>query len=286
MEGNRSGFKDNLMTKIITEGDWRQEHVTRLWEWVASNPSMATAYFSYQVGEGIANFIRDAGYLHGPVLDYGCGKGFLIEQFAKKGLETYGVDASDAGIAQTHERLKKYKAKGEACKIENFKTPYPGDFFELISCVETFEHIPQDDVGTLLKELHRLIKPGGVVLITTPCEENLENEATYCPFCDVTFHRWQHFRSYTPQSLSDVVSAYGFKVIFSRGMDFTVFQENQILPNWRYLNAKSLSLWIKHHYWMIRDLLSSPAPLKSKMLEGKLRLSSPKNICLLAMARK
>lgn len=272
------------MTNMIKEDGWNQESVGRLWEWISSNPKMMTNYFSYQVGRGIVNFLKDSGLLHGRVLDYGCGPGYLIEQFAKMGFETYGVDASDTSIARTNARLKEYGASGSAKKINSFDTPFPDGFFELITCVETLEHIPQKDVGILLQELRRLTKPGGVILISTPLEENLDDEITYCPFCDSAFHRWQHFRSYTPKTLSDLVSANGFNVIFSQGVDFSRFQEIPRLPNWRVINLDSIYMWVRYYYRRSLDFLFTPSPLKSRQFKGNLNSRLHKNVCLLATA--
>src|ERR1051325_9457657 len=96
------------MTDIIKEDGWNQESVGRLWEWVSSNPRMLTTYFSYQVGKGVVNFLRESGFLRGRVLDYGCGPGFLVEQFAQMGLEIYGVDASGTSVDRTNSRLRHY----------------------------------------------------------------------------------------------------------------------------------------------------------------------------------
>ena len=58
----------------------------------------------------------------------------------------------------------------------------------------------------------QLLAPDGIAIITTPNDEDLHASETYCPHCDQVFHRWQHLRSWTAESLAAAVSTNGFAV--------------------------------------------------------------------------
>lgn len=57
-----------------------------------------------------------------------------------------------------------YISADEIVDIQN--TPYDDDYFDIILCSHVLEHV-EDDIKAL-KELHRIIKPGGIVLILVP----------------------------------------------------------------------------------------------------------------------
>jgi hypothetical protein len=68
-------------------------------------------------------------------------------------------------------------------------------------------------VTATLGEVHRLLRVGGHLIITTPNDENLAASAILCPNCLCEFHRGQHVRTWSAQSLSAVVAAHGFTPI-------------------------------------------------------------------------
>jgi SAM-dependent methyltransferase len=55
----------------------------------------------------------------------------------------------------------------EQLNIENQRFPYPDNTFDVISCFETLEHLKSSPVP-MLKEIKRIIKPEGVLILTTP----------------------------------------------------------------------------------------------------------------------
>ena len=54
----------------------------------------------------------------------------------------------------------------------------------------------------------------------TPNEEDLALSEIYCPQCDHAFHRWQHLRSFSSESLSQIVREYGLDVVDIYATDF------------------------------------------------------------------
>jgi hypothetical protein len=66
-----------------------------------------------------------------------------------------------------------------------------------------------------------LLAPGGVIVFTTPNDEDLGASRLYCPECDHVFHRWQHIRSWSAQSLSAFLTAQGFRDVKAWTTDFS-----------------------------------------------------------------
>ena len=99
------------------------------------------------------------------VLDVGTGPGFLASSMADIVGETgevYGVDISDellAFAAENHAHQKHLKF----LRAEALKLPFSTDSFDVAVVTQVLEYIP--DVPAALRELHRVLRPGGRVLV-------------------------------------------------------------------------------------------------------------------------
>ena len=97
----------------------------------------------------------------GRVLDIGCGPGYFLTAAQKLGFDVYGLDPSDYIVAQAS------KTWGERIQLGTIDTAnYQPGYFDLIVAFDTFEHIYEP--GKFISAVHRLLKPGGVLAITTP----------------------------------------------------------------------------------------------------------------------
>lgn len=87
-------------------------------------------------------------------LDVGCGLGQVVATLRNKGYEAYGTDIS--------ENIQPYWKMGNITKFCQVapanKLPFKDKEFELVSCTEVLEHIPEDKVLDSLKEMYRVGK--------------------------------------------------------------------------------------------------------------------------------
>lgn len=95
---------------------------------------------------------------------------------------------------------------------------YPDGHFDFILCNHVLEHIPDD--ATAMRELHRVLKPGGTCLITVPIKESLaetyENPDVDGPRQrEEHFGQWDHVRWYGTD-VADRLRAAGFTVELNR----------------------------------------------------------------------
>lgn len=108
-------------------------------------------------------YVAAEGYIQGEVLEVGCGEGRGVEVLMKHALRFTAVDKLEAALQVLRERFP------SATFIRMDLPPFSGLSDNTFDCVVSFqviEHI-QDD-SFFLKEIHRVLKPGGVALLTTP----------------------------------------------------------------------------------------------------------------------
>jgi 2-polyprenyl-3-methyl-5-hydroxy-6-metoxy-1,4-benzoquinol methylase len=250
------------MTRTIAPADWGRTETHRLWDWIGSRQQTHASYFTYTAGRGILGFLECAGLLRGRVLDYGCGPGFLTALLAEAGLETHAADYSPKSVAQIEQRMAGRNNWKGANLIQNAIAPYPDDSFDLVTCIETIEHVPEDGLALLMNEMKRVLRPGGVLVITTPNAEDLAENLNYCPFCDTEFHRWQHVRSLNHQDVDSLLRASGMTPLLIQALDFSNFQSQVRLPDWQTVSFRVVKDWINFEIMRTLDRYR-PLPILS-----------------------
>ena len=105
------------------------------------------------------------------ILDVGCGTGHLTRELIQRGYEAWGVDFSEAMVHYAHEHYD--SDRFQAGDIE--RIPFPDNTFDAVVCLGVMEYLEKDD--TALREMWRVLKPGGRAVITTP--------SITCPFFHV-----------------------------------------------------------------------------------------------------
>lgn len=97
----------------------------------------------------------------GRVLDLGCGSGWFLREMREMGWDTYGVEVSApaAELGQKKAGLNIFAGTLQEAK-------FPANYFDYVRSNHSFEHISCP--GDTLKEIYRVLKPGGLLLIGVP----------------------------------------------------------------------------------------------------------------------
>jgi 2-polyprenyl-3-methyl-5-hydroxy-6-metoxy-1,4-benzoquinol methylase len=144
----------------------------------SDNPLHQRLFKAYVVAEG---------YVHGNVLEVGCGEGRGVETLLKKATSFTAVDKIEEALQTLREKF--LQGKFLSMNIP----PLSGLQDNTYDCVVSFqviEHI-QDDI-LFLKEIHRVLKPGGIALLTTPNRK-----------LSLSRNPW-HIREYLAEELRDL----------------------------------------------------------------------------------
>ena len=100
-------------------------------------------------------------------LDFGCGDGKYFPFLLGEGLKADNIH----GVEVSHTRVERCHSLGfrNATQIEKgARLPFGDNSFDIINVMEVVEHIPADAIDAVLEEIRRVVRPGGVVLVSTP----------------------------------------------------------------------------------------------------------------------
>lgn len=140
------------------------------------------------------------------ILDVGCGTGANLLMLSKFG-DAEGVDVSEDALAFCRERGLENVKLGAAEQL-----PYDDGTFDLVTALDVVEHLDDDLAG--LREMRRVLRPGGRVLLFVPTFMFLWGLQD-----DVSHHR----RRYRMPELGRVLEQAGFEVERSTYANITFF---------------------------------------------------------------
>lgn len=135
----------------------------------------------------------------GRILDVGCGSGHFLKVAIEGGWNAHGTEIAQGAF----EQLSKLGIKSFCGTLESAN--YETGFFDVVYCSEVIEHLLEP--MRLLRESARIIRPGGVLYLTTPNFNSLSRK--------LLGSRWraiskEHICYFTPASLSRAIRQSGF----------------------------------------------------------------------------
>jgi SAM-dependent methyltransferase len=129
------------------------------------------------------------------VLDLGCGTGVVsreLNEFSK----AISLDMSERALEYCRQRGLTMCVRGDGARL-----PLRSESVSAVLGLDIFEHIEDDD--SAFREAHRILRPGGVVVLSVPAFR-----ALWGPH-DIALH---HFRRYTARQAAAKLRAAGFEV--------------------------------------------------------------------------
>jgi len=131
------------------------------------------------------------------ILDLGTARGNVVYWLNKSGFDAYGVEISEWCIKNSHS----FKII-QADISKNI--PFKNQTFDYIIAREVLEHIPEDYIDTTIKEIYRILKTGGIAVISNATnragkEDKKRNSEYYDPSHVLIKSPWwwiQKFKEY------------------------------------------------------------------------------------------
>ena len=148
----------------------------------------------------------------GRILDIGCGPAARFLN-GVEAIEKEGVDE----LCQPYESTEVRRGTRYRLRLQPFDLskhhplPFEDTWFDAVVSLAVFEHVPRESVLTLLREIRRVLKPGGRCIITTPARgtETLLHGLSWLRLVDHDLAS-QHHRHFSLSELRAVFSEAGF----------------------------------------------------------------------------
>lgn len=150
------------------------------------------------------------------------GNGWLEEHLTHEGWRIQSLDPNESAIR----RLKTRGLKASTGFIEALR--YRNNIFDVIFCSEVLEHLSSNQMQDGIKEIFRVLRPGGYLLGTVPFQENLSDNEVVCPNCGEVFHRWGHQQDFDQRKLKEIFPEDSKKLVIKL----------RLFISWRGLNSK------------------------------------------------
>ncbi len=141
----------------------------------------------------------------GSLLDVGCGNGGFLGNFPEVP-RRIGMDIVQRALPEDMEFVQHDISK---------TFPFPDESVEAVFLGEVIEHVL--DTERLLRELHRILLPGGVLVLTTPNLCAMTNAFLWLAgrqlqYVDFRQGQLGHIRYFSPESIRVITNACGFRL--------------------------------------------------------------------------
>ncbi|HUS04428.1 MAG TPA: class I SAM-dependent methyltransferase [Dehalococcoidia bacterium] len=190
------------------------------------------------------------------LLDIGCGEGFFLSNAANAGYRTKGIELSQDAAAYAK---REFGLDIEAGAFEDVQ--FPGNYFDVVTLWQVLEHIPHP--LEILKEAHRILKPGGLIAASTPDIEGIPSMMLRRKWWNI---RRIHINQFSTKTLMDILQNAGFKNVSSVSYRESISLLMLLIPIVRHLKA----------YGLLKDL-SYPSAILGKAL-NKITLTYPSRL--------
>jgi ubiquinone/menaquinone biosynthesis C-methylase UbiE len=123
-------------------------------------------YYSERTRKSKKHMMRYIKFLrkgHQKLLDVGCGEGHYVRDAIEEGIDAYGIDISSYALENALDTVKERISFGSITQI-----PFADYEFDVMTAFDVIEHIHPKDTLKAVAEIRRVLKPGGIVIMTTP----------------------------------------------------------------------------------------------------------------------
>jgi SAM-dependent methyltransferase len=169
----------------------------------------------------LRKFLPEPGRLE--ILDAGCGTGINLDYLAEFGTVT-GVDSSEEAIQFCRRRGHEGVQRADLTRLDAFADGR----FDLVTALDVVEHI--DDDRAAVRELVRVVRPGGMLLVTVPAFPGLWSDHD-----EVNHHK----RRYRGREIRDLLTSNGCELVRFTYMNTFLFPVAWLVRTWQQVRRRA-----------------------------------------------
>jgi len=139
----------------------------------------------------------------GRLLDVGAGFGFFLVEMKKRGWDITGVEISQKAMDYAKDILGLTFHPGPLEKMN-----FPNNYFDVVTGFYVIEHLPNPIV--FLKECHRILKPGGLLLLRYPHTTPIKNLLNLLGIKNHLYDLPAHLSDFSPRMIQRCLERMGF----------------------------------------------------------------------------
>jgi len=183
------------------------------------------------------------------ILDIGCGEGFVTSHFTEASF-VVGVEVSKEYLSIAKSKLT-WPNVDFIC-ADATALPIRTAVFNKIALLEVLEHLPENSQGKLIHEIDRILKKGGILIISVPYREQITY--TRCIHCGKSTPLWGHLHSMDEDKVTNLLPSHYSLV------DHCHFPNVGLISLSRLFKYLPLKLWlivnnllgkIRKGYWLL-----------------------------------
>ncbi len=188
------------------------------------------------------------------ILDVASGLGQLSLKIAERGCNVYGIDMSETAINGARHLAERENIAAEFEVADAQRLPYPSSYFDKVVCSSSLEHFSEDIVA--LKEVNRVLKPNGILVLTTDSFLYLNDGEIGRRHREIA----QVVNYYTPEILRERFEISGFSMVRNRYLLKS--------PTAGFFNKIGIRMEWRGNLWMTISLIAYPLCSVSERLLG------------------
>jgi 2-polyprenyl-3-methyl-5-hydroxy-6-metoxy-1,4-benzoquinol methylase len=159
------------------------------------------------------------------LLDIGCGEGFFLFNASKAGYSAKGIELSKDAAAYAK---REFNLDIEARAFEELQ--FPENYFDVVTLWQVLEHLPHP--LAILKEAYRILKPGGLLMVSTPDIEGIPARILGKRWWNI---RKLHINQFSTKTLTDILENAGFENVSSDSYKESINLLMLFIPMLKYL---------------------------------------------------
>ena len=236
--GNARTDYDEIYSEAYYRGEGADPLVDYVYE--VENPEQTVRNYEWQ---GLLSIFRELTSIGANWLDFGCGAGGLVRRARLAGIDAIGFDEGWGANAARARNIPVVDAAG----LEAFVGK-----MDFITAIEVLEHVR--DPVSVLKQMRRLLRPGGILFLTTGNAQPWRGRLLEWPYASIPD---VHISFYEPSTLAVALKKAGLRPEPGRYFDgYTMIVKYKVL--------KTLSIRRKHRLvdWLPWSILSRVVDMK------------------------